>query len=147
MKGRGRKTTFRLWPEAVAALRSLKEQFPPIDRYCKSEELISSAIKILPKVSKRRAVEPLTREEVSSFLCLAKTKVPRLYPLFLCAARTGLRQGELLALQWDDIHYIGRFIEVRRSITHGALTTPKSGESRRVDMSLELTQALKDLRV
>ena len=67
--------------------------------------------------------------------------------MFLCAARSGLRQGELLALEWDDLNLIGRFIEVRRNFTHGGLTTPKSGESRKVDMSLELRQVLRDLQV
>lgn len=103
--------------------------------------------KILPKVSKRRAIEPLTKEEVAALLSLVRTKAPRLYPLLLCAARTGLRQGELLALQWDDLNFSGRFMEVRRSMSHGSLTTPKSGESRRVDMSLELTDTLKALQV
>ncbi len=40
----------------------------------------------------------------------------------------------------------GRFIEVQRNYTHWKVTTPKSGESRRVDMSRELTQTLKDLQ-
>lgn len=53
--------------------------------------------------------------------------------------------GELLALQWPDIDWQGRFIEVRRNYTHWKVTTPKSGESRQVDMSKELTQTLKDL--
>jgi integrase len=70
---------------------------------------------------------------------------PRYYPLFLCAARTGLRMGELLALQWQDVDWQGRFIEVRRNFTHWQLTTPKNGESRRVDMSRELAHTLKDL--
>jgi integrase len=38
-------------------------------------------------------------------------------------------------------------IQVSRNYTHWKLTTPKSGESRRVDMSLELTQVLKDLEL
>jgi integrase-like protein len=83
--------------------------------------------------------------EVALLLDTAKTKMPRYYALFLCAARTGLRMGELLALQWPDIDWQSRFIEVRRSYTHFKVTTPKSGESRRVDMSKELTQTLKDL--
>ncbi len=101
--------------------------------------------KFLPKVSKRRGINPFTREEVSIFLEAARQRAPRYYPLFLCAVRTGLRLGELLALQWDDLDYHGRFIEVRRNYTRGRVFTPKSGESRRVDMSRELTQALKDL--
>jgi len=101
--------------------------------------------KFLPKVSKRRGINPFTREEVSIFLEAARQRAPRYYPLFLCAVRTGLRLGELLALQWDDLDYHGRFIEVQRNYTRGRVSTPKSGESRRVDMSRELTQALKDL--
>ena len=109
---------------------------------------INSALKpgkFLPKISKRRKIHPLTREEVAVLLDTAKRKMPRYYPLFLCAARTGLRMGELLALQWHDVDWQGRFIEVRRNFTHWQLTTPKSGESRRVDMSRELAQTLKDV--
>ena len=101
--------------------------------------------KFLPKISKRRKIEPLTREEVAVLLVTAKERLPRYYPLFLCAVRTGLRMGELLALQWSDIDWQGRFIEVRRNYTHWKVTTPKSGESRRVDMSKELTQTFKDV--
>jgi len=103
--------------------------------------------KFLPKISKRRKIDPLTREEVATLLDTAKAKASRYYPIFLCAARTGLRMGELLALRWEDLDFIGRFIQVSRNYTHWKLTTPKSGESRRVDMSLELTQVLKDLKL
>jgi hypothetical protein len=44
---RGKKTTVRIWPEAITALRSLREQFEPISRYGKNEALISSAILFL----------------------------------------------------------------------------------------------------
>lgn len=100
--------------------------------------------KFLPKISKRRKVNPLSREEVSILLATAKAKLPRYFPLFLCAVRTGMRMGELLALQWSDIDWQGRFIEVQRNYTHWKLTTPKNGESRRVDMSRELGHTLED---
>ncbi len=103
--------------------------------------------KFLPKISKRRSINPLTREELALFLTYTKTMAPTLYPAFLCAARTGLRQGELLALQWEDINFAGRFVEVRRNFTHGKMTTPKSGESRRVDLSRELTVTLETLQL
>jgi integrase len=82
--------------------------------------------KFLPKVGKRHHIAPLRRKEVSVLIETAKTKLPRYYPLFLCAVRTGLRMGESLALQWDDIDWQGRFIEVQRNYTHWKLTTPKS---------------------
>ena len=103
--------------------------------------------KFLPKISKRRSINPLTREELALFLAHTKTVAPSLYPAFLCAARTGLRQGELLALQWEDVNFAGRFVEIRRNFTHGKMTTPKSGESRRVDLSRELTATLETLQL
>ena len=101
--------------------------------------------RFLPSVQKARAIDPLTREEVATLLKTAHERNARLYPLLLCALRTGLRQGELIALQWEDLDFHGRFIDVRRNYARGKLTTPKSGKSRRVDMSLSLAQTLKDL--
>jgi integrase len=103
--------------------------------------------KFLPKVSKRRKINPFTSAEVVTFLAAARMFAPRLYPLFLCAVRTGLRQGELLGLQWVDIDFRGQFIEVQRTYARRRLGTPKNGESRRVDMSDGLAQALKELQV
>jgi integrase len=103
--------------------------------------------KFLPKISKRRSIDPLTREELAIFLAKAKVEAPKLYPLYLTAARTGLRQGELLGLQWEDLNLAGGFLEVRRNWTHGTMTTPKSGESRRVDLSRELMETLEALQL
>ena len=89
----------------------------------------------------------LTREEAARFLAAARTHFPRAYPLFLCALRTGLRLGELLGLQWGDVDFHGRFLEVRRNLVAGRLTTPKNRRSRRVDMSTQLTETLRTLRV
>ena len=48
--------------------------------------------------------------------------------------------------RWDghrDIDFKGRFIEVQRGISRGKIDVPKSGKSRRVDMSRQLTESLK----
>ena len=96
----------------------------------------------LPTINKRQAVDPLTRAEVATFLATVRDHAPRYYPLFLCAVRTGLRMGEVLALQWADCDFHGRFLHIQRNYTHWKLTTPKSGQSRRVDMSRALCQDL-----
>jgi integrase len=91
-------------------------------------------------------INPLTRDEARAFIEAVEEHSPRYYPFFLCALRTGMRLGELLALQWGDIDFLGGFIEVRRSFTHGHYTTPKNGKSRRVDMSPQLAETFKELR-
>src|SRR5205807_1959229 len=52
-------------------------------------------------------------------------------PLYLTAAMTGLRQGELLALRWRDVDSAAGFIRVGRSYTRGRFSAPKSRRSNR----------------
>ncbi|MBI4523938.1 MAG: site-specific integrase [Deltaproteobacteria bacterium] len=92
-----------------------------------------------------KKINPLTRDELGLVLQTAKERIPHHYPLLLCAARTGMRAGELAALQWQDIDFNGRFIEVRRNLSRGELSTPKNHKTRRIDMSLQLTNTLDEL--
>ena len=73
-----------------------------------------------------------------------KKHYPEYYPLVLTAFRTGLRIGELLALQWQDIDFRNRLISVTRNIAAGRITTPKSRSGiRQVRMTTQLTNELK----
>ncbi len=65
--------------------------------------------------------------------------------LFLTAAFTGLRMGELLALRWRDVDFAGSTIRVRASYAGGALTTPKSGKVRAVPMAPDVAAAIAGL--
>ena len=51
--------------------------------------------------------------------------------LYLVAAMTGLRLGELLALRWRDVDWIAGVIRVRRNYVRGRYGTPKSRRSSR----------------
>lgn len=51
--------------------------------------------------------------------------------LYITAAMTGLRQGELLGLRWRDIDWSAARIRVRRSYVRGEFGTPKSRRSSR----------------
>ncbi len=103
------------------------------------------------KVSETTGVA-LTPEEVQQFLDAAREVCPEYYALFLVAVRAGLRRGELVALQWGDIHFgkneadDQRYILVRHNYVRGENTTTKSKKSRRVDMSRELRRVLFELR-
>jgi integrase len=87
------------------------------------------------KKDRKKEVNPFTREEVALMLDTAREYFPRYFPLLLCAARSRLRLGEILALQWGDLDLDSRFIEVKRNYTHGKVVTPKSDEMGRVDMA------------
>ena len=62
--------------------------------------------------------------------------------IFLTAAFTGLRRGELLALRWRDVDFAGSTIRVRASYAAGEISTPKSGKVRAVPMAPDVARAL-----
>jgi integrase len=51
--------------------------------------------------------------------------------MYLTAAMTGMRQGELFALRWRDVDWSARRIRVRRNYVRGEFGTPKSKRSAR----------------
>jgi integrase len=81
------------------------------------------------------------------FLAAAERVAPLFAPIFLTLARTGLRIGEALALQWDDLTLAARELRVARAVSRGRLETPKSGLARTVDVSRELAAVLRRLQV
>jgi integrase len=108
----------------------------------------SSRLGRLIKGKDRKAdVNALTKDEVRTFLKVVARHYPKHHPFFLCALRTGMRLGELLALEWGDIDFLGGFIEVKRAYVLGHITTPKNGKSRRVDMSKQLAETLRLLYI
>ena len=87
--------------------------------------------------------DPLTQKELKLLLDKVQKHYSEHYPLFLLLARTGVRIGEALGLQWGDIDFNSRFINLKRSLSRGKITTLKGKRGRRVDMSLQLAEALK----
>lgn len=65
--------------------------------------------------------------------------------IYLTAAFTGLRRGELIALRWRDVDFERASIRVSGSYANGKLTTPKSGHGRVVPMVAEVAEALAKL--
>jgi integrase len=93
-------------------------------------------------------IEPLTEEEIGVLLAAASNYMGgAYYPATLTLLMTGMRIGELEALQWGDIDFHGRFIEVRRSMRYDQITDTKNRLRRRVDMTPMLADTLQALRV
>jgi integrase len=132
---------------ALAALRILYS-FAIENRVVKENPAVRLG-RYYSKIGKlQKEIDPLSAAEVSKFLqtVLSSKYYRDYYPVLLCAIHTGLRAGELAALQWGDLDFNGKFITVRRSIVHGRVNTPKSGKFRRVDMSDALETALQELK-
>ena len=62
--------------------------------------------------------------------------------IFLTAAFTGLRRGELVALRWRDVSFPGQYLRVTASYTERELSTPKSGKVRSVPLAPEVARVL-----
>lgn len=62
--------------------------------------------------------------------------------MILVALRTGLRLGELIALEPRDINLIAGTLEVRRSYTRGRVTAPKNHRTRIIPLSDDARDAL-----
>ena len=93
----------------------------------------------------------LGADEVKVFLETARQTGDRLEALYVLAIHTGLRQGELLGLKWEDADMETGTLQVRRtlSITKGGpvLSTPKTkGSSRSVQLTRTALEALRNHR-
>ena len=67
--------------------------------------------------------------------------------LYLTAAMTGLRQGELLGLRWRDVDFEARKVRVVSPYVRGEFGDPKSaGSGRSVPMAERVALALRELR-
>jgi integrase len=82
-----------------------------------------------PRVEQSDAIRFLDQAEVEAMLRAAASDTDR--ALFLTAVMTGLRQGELLGLQWRDVDWQAGKLHVRRSYVRGHWGTPKSRRSSR----------------
>ena len=102
--------------------------------------------KIFKKKSVQSDIKPYSTDELSSLLDSFQAHFPAHYPQALTLARTGMRLGEALALQWNDIDFEGRFITIQRTFSRGKIGLPKNGKRRRVDMSKQLTKVLKEAK-
>jgi len=138
------KDSIRLY---VAALRVLYNQ--AIDDKVVSESPTKGLGKFYRQAKRKHEdIDPLSEEE--SLLVLEKTLEweKKHYLLFLCALHTGMRSGELAGIQWTDVDWNGKFLEVRRAINRfGEVSSVKTKSGRRrVDLSDHLLETLSDYR-
>jgi integrase len=106
-----------------------------------------------PDVEKPRPIKKEMKfwnsDQASQFLKGAKED--RLHAMYVLALATGMRQGELFGLQWEDIDFGQSAVSVRRTLdeTHGKfqLKEPKTAKGRRrIDLPQFAVDALHEHR-
>ncbi len=133
----------------IIRIKNIHKIIRPFIRYLYNNNIIIkdfSASIVLPKEDEKTKLEkenkiiPFTLEEEKKFL--EAIKGHHLEMLFATALYSGLRQGELFALTWDDINFEKTYIDVNktykyiadvsrdgRSSGHSSIQTPKTSKS------------------
>jgi integrase len=94
-----------------------------------------------------KEMHPLSAEETRKLLEAARGD--KLEALYVLAIHTGMRQGELLALKWQDVDLENATVSVRRTLTKNGgrllLGEPKTKKSRRtIQLTDEAVRALRE---
>lgn len=90
----------------------------------------------------------LTLAEIHRLMAEAKKQENEWYPIWAVALNTGMRSGELFALEWNDIDLENRLITVSKSYNARIKTvkSTKAGYWRKVPINSDLEEILIDLR-
>ncbi|WP_205695658.1 site-specific integrase [Conexibacter sp. SYSU D00693] len=92
------------------------------------------------RAPRRLDLQVLEPEEVQALVRAAACEQDA--AIYLTAAYTGLRRGELLALRWRDVDFAGSTVRVRASFCAGVESTPKSGKVRAVPLAPDVAATL-----
>ncbi|MFD9102088.1 tyrosine-type recombinase/integrase [Streptomyces virginiae] len=139
----------RLSPLTLAYIHSVLKS--ALEHAVREEEITRNVARNVRTGTPRpRRFEPLTADEARQFLAAARDD--RLFALYELALRTGLRKGELLGLQWEDLDLHGGTASIRRTLQHTqtggltALPTKTRASERRIALPGECIRSLKEHR-
>jgi integrase len=79
---------------------------------------------VTPPKPQKKEIRVLTSDETKRLLRAARGD--KFEALYILAVTTGMRQGELLGLTWDDVDLDEGILRVRRTLCEGKTTPPKT---------------------
>jgi len=100
------------------------------------------------KKTEEKVPEILTLTEIKKFLDFAKQLKSLWYPIWATALLTGMRNGELYALEWDDVNFENSLIRVSKSFCSmtGVTKSTKAGYWRNIPISNKLLSVFVELK-
>lgn len=100
-------------------------------------------LRLAPSRAERAAkVRALTLTQLRAFVAATSGRSGHVLRFM---ALTGVRPGEALALQWDDLDLDARQAEIRRGVTRGRVQPTKTGHERTIDLAAPLVEELRAL--
>jgi integrase len=93
----------------------------------------------------RSEQHPPTEDELSHLLdacAVHGSYAPQMRAFVTFAAYSGMRPGELFALEWADIDFESMRVDVKRRLYRGTVDLPKSNKSRRIALTPPARDAL-----
>jgi integrase len=102
----------------------------------------------IPPKPRQKEMQFLDEEQVQRFLITAQAMNDRFYALYYLAIASGMRLGEILALQWDDLDLERGTLKVQRQLTKCKngfrFTVPKTKAGiRQIDLGNSTVDVLK----
>jgi integrase len=105
---------------------------------------VAEAVK--PPRPVRKEIKPLSREQARTLLHFARDDT--LHAFYVLAVTTGMRNGELLGLQWMDVDLEARTLQVHRTVFNGVVSPPKrAAGNRTIRLTGLAVAALKEHRL
>lgn len=98
----------------------------------------------LPEEKKDIAV--LDEEQIQVFLEVARKRNIKTYAIMATFLYTGIRRGELLALEWSDIDFKNNRIKINKQIYQNKKVATKNNKHRTVDIPDNLIEILKEYK-
>ena len=98
-------------------------------------------------VEKRRSRRTLSARELGDLLEVILRDDPGRYVEVYVLAHTGMRPGELYALEWADVDEPGERIQIRRAVRHGVVGSTKTGAGREAALTPTMAELLREHRL
>ncbi len=139
---------------SIKAQKKIKSMVNTVFNYALDEKLIlkqipSPMISVIFEKGDEKVPDILNLTEMKLLLSKAREYDNQWYPVWATALLTGMRNGELYALEWTDVDFENLQIKVSRSydIRTDRFKSTKAGYWRTVPISSDLLQLLKELKV
>lgn len=102
----------------------------------------------LPKVEENESINVLSIDEQKKFVDYIKNNDVELKNFFLLALGTGMRQGEIMGLKWNDINFKTKTIKITRSLKKVTfINADGSRESKYIEQTPKTKSSVREIPI